>query len=472
MKRINIPIFISGLVLTVGAMVIPFVLEIDVFQHFNYINVLQKNIVTSTTTQYDIYDGEDKIVTISDYNKLQSYLLDKYQNKIAYGDGKLFFADSVSVVERYSDSEIVDTVAMYEQVAEQAQFEVSAVKIFNVETMEHYYVPNIQVWEQALVNIGRAINSTNNYGTNAQIVPITSYEYSRETVDVEEVLSNKTLTEEIMGKLEDTYSIQPGDTLETIAIANGITVAELLLLNPTIKADALLIAGTQLAVTTSEYHNNFTTIAVIEREVPVLYDIEYIDDDSLYIDEEIIEQDGQDGSQLVQLSVKYTPDGEEILLNRVEIGAITEPVPQIVRRGTKESPHVGTGVFSWPTTSRRTSAEFGVDYLWGASRWHAGLDINQGANAPIYAVDNGVIITNDFSSGYGNYIIVDHNNGYWSLYAHLSSSNVRVGQIVRQGEEIGYMGSTGLSTGVHLHLEIRVGANTSEAAQNPRNYLV
>ncbi|HNX50834.1 MAG TPA: M23 family metallopeptidase, partial [Thermoanaerobaculaceae bacterium] len=87
---------------------------------------------------------------------------------------------------------------------------------------------------------------------------------------------------------------------------------------------------------------------------------------------------------------------------------------------------------------------------------HLGIDIAAGSGAPIYAADGGVVVYAGWiNGGYGNMIMIDHGNGYHTVYGHLSSVNVRCGQSVYGGNLIGYAGSTGYSTGPHLHFEIR-----------------
>jgi hypothetical protein len=111
--------------------------------------------------------------------------------------------------------------------------------------------------------------------------------------------------------------------------------------------------------------------------------------------------------------------------------------------------YVGTGGFVWPANNHFIS---GNDYWSG----HLGIDIAAGTGAPIYAADSGVVVyAGGISGGYGNMIMIDHGNGYHTLYAHLSSINVYCGQSVGQGSLIGLAGSTGNSTGPHLHFEIR-----------------
>jgi murein DD-endopeptidase MepM/ murein hydrolase activator NlpD len=109
----------------------------------------------------------------------------------------------------------------------------------------------------------------------------------------------------------------------------------------------------------------------------------------------------------------------------------------------------GTGGFVWPAGNHSLS---GNDYWSG----HLGIDIAAGEGAPIYAADSGVVVFSGWSTGgYGNTIVIDHGNGYQTLYGHLSSTAARCGQSVSQGATIGYSGSTGNSTGAHLHFEVR-----------------
>jgi murein DD-endopeptidase MepM/ murein hydrolase activator NlpD len=111
--------------------------------------------------------------------------------------------------------------------------------------------------------------------------------------------------------------------------------------------------------------------------------------------------------------------------------------------------YLGTGGFVWPAGNRFLS---GNDYWSG----HLAIDIAAGEGAPIYASDNGVVVyAGSIGGGYGNMIMIDHNNGYHTLYAHLSTVAVFCGQNVSQGQYIGLAGSTGNSTGAHLHFEIR-----------------
>ena len=119
----------------------------------------------------------------------------------------------------------------------------------------------------------------------------------------------------------------------------------------------------------------------------------------------------------------------------------------------------GSSTFIWPTSG--SISQYPVWY-------HMAVDIQNPASPPILASDTGTVTyAGCVAYGYGCSIIVNHGNGFETLYAHLSSLGVTPGQVVSQGQQIGIMGSTGRSTGTHLHFEIRTGG----AQQNPLNYL-
>jgi murein DD-endopeptidase MepM/ murein hydrolase activator NlpD len=125
----------------------------------------------------------------------------------------------------------------------------------------------------------------------------------------------------------------------------------------------------------------------------------------------------------------------------------------------------GTGVFGWPTSGRLTD-RFGFRTLSG--RWHTGLDISSGAGVPVYAADSGFVTFAGWTNGgYGYLVVIDHRNGYQTVYAHLQAFYVTAGQSVGKGAQIAAMGSTGNSTGTHLHFEIR----HKGVRKNPELYL-
>lgn len=130
--------------------------------------------------------------------------------------------------------------------------------------------------------------------------------------------------------------------------------------------------------------------------------------------------------------------------------------------------------FIWPEPNAQISQPFGPSTYWfeppfGAyAHFHTGIDLVEPFGSPVYAADDGVVaLVGSSSSGYGNYVVLAHSGGFNTLYGHLSASLVKVGQTVTQGTVIGLEGSTGNSTGPHLHFELRIG----QTPVNPAPYL-
>lgn len=130
-----------------------------------------------------------------------------------------------------------------------------------------------------------------------------------------------------------------------------------------------------------------------------------------------------------------------------------------------------TGSYVWPTpNSRLITSLYGnrMHPILGYERYHSGVDINGSVGDPVVAADGGTVILSSYDAGgYGNYLVINHGNGRTTLYAHMSSVAVGVGTVVTQGQTIAYVGSTGLSTGPHLHFEIAVNGNRHD----PLGYL-
>jgi hypothetical protein len=149
---------------------------------------------------------------------------------------------------------------------------------------------------------------------------------------------------------------------------------------------------------------------------------------------------------------------------------VTRENPAVARQmgpgacGTITDGAVGFGTFIWPSNKHYLS---GFDY--SPETNHRGIDIAGSTGEGVYAADAGVIVYAGWNDwGYGNMIVIDHGNGWQTLYAHLSGINVLCGESVGQGQVIGAIGSTGASSGSHLHFEMM---NTQYGKVNPWLYL-
>ena len=125
--------------------------------------------------------------------------------------------------------------------------------------------------------------------------------------------------------------------------------------------------------------------------------------------------------------------------------------------------------FLWPLPGRyNLSSLYGSRKhpVTGKANNHTGIDVPAPSGTPIQACKSGVVTTSTYNNSYGNYVVVSHSDGTSTLYAHMSRRNASTGQTVSQGQVIGYVGTTGSSTGNHLHLEIRVNGSR----RDPINY--
>ena len=135
-----------------------------------------------------------------------------------------------------------------------------------------------------------------------------------------------------------------------------------------------------------------------------------------------------------------------------------------------QSQYVG-GNGGWPLEPGvyyYVSSEQGWRNLWGTQDFHYGIDLACANGTKILAYNAGTVLVSSFHYSYGNYVVVDHGGGISTLYAHMSSNAVSVGDYVQAGQLLGYCGLTGNTSGYHLHFEYRINGQV----QNPRNYLV
>ncbi len=184
--------------------------------------------------------------------------------------------------------------------------------------------------------------------------------------------------------------------------------------------------------------------------------------EDLFVNEEKISAQGENG--VMEVTAKVTElNGKVEKTGIISSKVLKEPVDELVMVGTTVIPSVGTGVFAQPYEGMITS-RFGA--RWG--RTHTGTDICGDVGDVIKAADNGIVITAEYqANGYGNIIIIDHQNGVHTWYAHLDSMDVTVGDVVEKGDKIGGLGNTGYSTGPHLHFEVRENGTPI----NPSKYL-
>ncbi len=264
------------------------------------------------------------------------------------------------------------------------------------------------------------------------------------------------------------YTVQLGDTATSIAQKFDLSLTELDGMNGGEVGD-LLTVGDELTVKTQKA---FLSVEVTKEETyesEIAYSTVTERDENEYTDYSQVIQEGENGLAQCVDKVVYV-DGTEVSRESVSRTTIEEPVDKIVVVGTKKRPvlsGVGTGEIIWPVPEiHRISSLF--EWRWGTM--HNGIDISNGNSygKTIVAADSGTVSYVRYSNvGYGNHVEIDHGNGMKTMYAHASRILVESGQKVAKGQPIALVGSTGDSTGNHLHFEVIV--NGSRV--NPLNYV-
>ena len=262
-----------------------------------------------------------------------------------------------------------------------------------------------------------------------------------------------------------TYTVVAGDTFNAIAYANDMSISDLEALNPGIDINRLMV-GDVLNVKELTPLLSVQTVEEVTYTQAIECPIEEVENSSMYIGDTSVITRGVEGEEEVNATVTYI-NGQETARTINSTTTLREPTTTVMAVGTKEKPRTAsTGSYQWPIYGRITSY-FGGRYIFGSYSYHSGIDIAASYGAAVCAADGGTVTYAGYKGSYGNLVIITHDNGTQTYYGHNSSLTVSVGDKVYKGQQVARAGSTGRSTGVHCHFEIRVGGTSV----NPLSYL-
>lgn len=234
--------------------------------------------------------------------------------------------------------------------------------------------------------------------------------------------------------------------------------------------DILTVDEAEEKLTSGNHGESYLTVLTTTEEIEqeaIAFDEELKPEPNLYVGNTEIETEGKEGLKEITRKV-VKENGQAVEAEVIEEEVVEEPVQQVVLTGTKnydgyggeDAPHrdegvsVGSGqtydILKTPIDTVRISSGFGT--RWG--RMHRGTDFALAEGSPVYAADAGTVYFAGNGGGYGNLVKIDHGNGMQTYYAHCSQLLVSSGQQVSRGETIALTGSTGNSTGPHLHFEV------------------
>ncbi len=259
------------------------------------------------------------------------------------------------------------------------------------------------------------------------------------------------------------YTVQPGDTVSAIGQAHDMTVSEIKALNPDLD-EARINIGQELLLAAAVPYLSVQQTITEAYVAPIPYETNIQYDDTMYTNTSKISVPGVEGSADVVADVTYV-NGVETARNITSYKVIAEPISATKLVGTKERPrYMATGSFIKPSNGRFSS---GYGYRKSLGDFHTGVDFAGAQGTRIWASDGGVVTYAGWKGNYGRLVIIDHQNGYTTYYAHCSKLLVKVGDKVAKGDDIAKVGNTGRSYGAHVHFEIRKNGKT----MNPLNYI-
>ena len=334
----------------------------------------------------------------------------------------------------------------------------------SVDGVELGYAPSQEAMEEMLARVAAPYFTeyTTDYGfvEDVQVYPVelpSNTVYDLESIYA--VLTTYTIE-------EDYYTVEKGDTFNQIAYSLDMTPADLSALNPDININKIYI-GQQLVIQEAVPYLSVYTYENKTYEAVIPSPIEEIPTADLYVGNSKIKEQGEDGLALQNADITYV-NGVEVdrVINTSE--TLVEATTTYTYVGTTPRPKTASnGYYLWPTTTHRITSPYGYRYIFGSYSFHLGVDIGASYGTSIKAADGGKVTHAGWKGSYGYLVIVTHDNGDQTYYAHCSKLLVSYGDKVYQGQTIAKVGSTGNSTGPHLHFEIRKNGKTV----NPLDYL-
>lgn len=256
-----------------------------------------------------------------------------------------------------------------------------------------------------------------------------------------------------------TYVVAKGDSLWSISRSVNMSQSDLKKANPALAKNDILKTGQVINLIVAEPKLNVRTVEEVKSYEAIHYSTACRYTDKRWFYQSAVATKGVPGKKAVIYQVEYA-NGVEIGRKVIDTKVESKPVTKIIEKGTSRWPSAASGKFRWPLNTGSIT-----DYFGSRRGNHGGVDIGAPTGAPIYAAAAGTVVISQWGPSYGNYIKIDHGNGYATLYAHASARLVQPGQWVSKGQVIAKVGSTGNSTGPHLHFEVQRNGTRINALQ-------
>lgn len=255
-----------------------------------------------------------------------------------------------------------------------------------------------------------------------------------------------------------THQVVSGDTFSGIAKKYNISSSDLRMANPAVNPERLSI-GQEIILTQTVPMLTVQTVEVATYIEPIPFETVQNETSAMYKGEQSVRVQGVNGERSVVARI-IKNNGVEISKTELSSVIIKNPVDKVLNVGTKPPPALqGTGSFIYPVTGARLTTRY--------SRYHQAIDLAISSGTKIRASDGGTVISSGYSGSYGYVVRINHGGNRVTLYAHCSKLLVKAGDKVFQGQHIANVGSTGRSTGPHVHFEVIING----VKRNPLDYL-
>ena len=473
--------------------ILVFLLFLSLFINSGFTNVSQK-----PKTIYKVYLKGKVLGNIESKKSFEKYIDDKQEEiKKKYHVNKVYAPEDLDIIKQITfENDIKTNEEIYKKIKDTSPFTINgyAIKIKTTDSKDDndkkskyqtIYVIKKDVFTKSIEKTVKSFiapEEYDNYANDTQKeiqdtgkIIENIYIKNKITIKKDKIPIDKVIyqnVEELSKYLlfgttdpQATYTIQDGDTISDVAFNNKISVEEFLIANPDLQDENSLLSPGQV-VTLGILKPQFSLVEedhVVFREEKNFTTETRYDNDKLVGYEEVI-QAGIKGENKVTQKIQKV-NGEIVNTVSTSTEIIKEPVTEIIVKGGKHesySSYYGNGYGSvvatrgqwgWPASCSTISSGFG--WRWGVL--HDGTDIaGCGYGSNIFAAQSGTVAVSSSKADNGQYIVIDHHNGYYTMYAHLcvGCRYVKAGDYVEKGQVIGGMGQTGAATGVHLHFAI------------------
>lgn len=459
------------------------------------LNFISSESYSIPTSVYQVYLDGNKIGLIDSKDDLYELInTEQTEIKETYKVNQVYPPKGFKIVEKNTyEDDLISIEEVYNSIKDEKTFTIKGYTITIKPDVEgavpiYIYVLDDQVFKDAINNVVETfIGKTRyeQYKNNTQ-PEITETGYTIENMYFKDNISIKesyiSVDETIYTNVQDLtkyllfgenenkidYVVVQGDTIEKIANDHQLNVEEFLIANDNIDSeDTLLAIGDTVNVSLINPILSLVYEELVVSDVEEQFNETIESDPNQYVDYSSVKQQGINGINRVTSRVQFTNGEQNQGAAFIKSEVIRPAQNKITIKGTKRynyslppTVHIDTGTtWAWPTNSPYViTSEYG--YRWGTL--HDGLDISgTGRGSPIYAALGGKVYQARWGGIVGNLsglnVVIEHPNGYYTIYAHCSKVYVKAGDTVVRGQRIAAMGDTGFATGPHLHFGVFTG---------------